>query len=571
MSDRASHPLEEGLHPPSAEELLAHLPGMAYVARGVPERPMLYASPAAEDLTGSTPRALTAEGGTALHGYVEARDRERVRRGVERSLATGEPFDLRYRLNRGEVRSLWVRDRGRPLEPARSDGPVIYGFLSDITRLKHLEDRAISSQRKEALGELTGEVAHQFNNLLTAILGPVEFALENLPSEGPVSEELLTARNAVHRGAELNRHLLAFARRQPWSDEVVNLNAVVSEMEGLLRNVLGPGIRIMLAYDPQLCPVGVDPNHIKQVILNLALNARDAMPNGGELVVETGNVDLTPSDLRAGDELSPGPYATLTLRDTGRGIDPEIKSRIFEPFFTTKEGSSGLGLSTAFGIARQAGGFIRIRSVPEKETTVTVYLPSAALTQRTRENRGKEGTTAEDRPRILVVDDDEAVRSVASRILQREGYAVLEARCGEEALRLAGEGVHPIALLVTDVRMPGMRGPELATRIARLSPGVRVLFISGLATPAEIPGVGLDETDAFLPKPFTPRELADAVRKIRSHLPWRQRHPEHVTGPADPVEHPSESEDEGSPAPDTDGREMTRRGGEGGAASPDGA
>ncbi|NIP56483.1 MAG: response regulator, partial [Gemmatimonadetes bacterium] len=503
-----------------------------YVARAVPSRPLVYASEGSRELLGRAPEELIGAKPLDLLHLAEEEERERIRREVERSLATGEPFEVRYRVRgpEGEVR--WVWDRGRPTGPGESWVPgegqaatrVIQGILADITHFKLLEERAVSSQRKEALGDLTGEVAHQFNNILTAILSPLEYALDELPADHILAEELVTARNAANRGAELNRHLLAFARRQPWSSEVVNLNAVLGEMEGLLRNVLGQGIRVMLVYDPQLSPVGVDPNHIKQVILNLALNARDAMPDGGKLVVQTANAELTPSDLRKDDVLPPGTYATLVMRDTGEGIPPEIKARVFEPFYTTREESSGLGLSTAFGIVQQAGGFIRIRSTPGEGTQATAYLPSIALARRAD---GDEDVGEEDdeRNRILLVDDDDAVRRVAARVLQRAGYRVLEAGSGQEALRIAEERTDELELLVADVRMPGMGGAELAERVARVRPETRVLFVSGYVGTADLPDEGIVPGDAFLPKPFTPKELVAAAHRARAGRPWRERHP----------------------------------------------
>lgn len=518
--------------PSDVERLLAALPGVVYVARALPSRPLLYASTGSRDLFGRVPEELLGDQPVTLLELVHEPEQERVRREMERSLATGEPFEVRYRVRGPDGRERWVWDRGHPTGPGEGwvPGPgqaatrVVRGILSDITHFKFMEERAVSSQRKEALGDLTGEVAHQFNNILTAILGPLEYALDELPGDHVLAEELVTARNAANRGAELNRHLLAFARRQPWSSEVVNLNAVLGEMEGLLRNVLGQGIRVMLVYDPQLAPVGVDPNHIKQVILNLALNARDAMPDGGKLVVQTANVEVTPSDLRKDDELPPGTYATLVLRDTGEGIPPEIKAQVFEPFFTTRDDASGLGLSTAFGIARQAGGFIRIRSTPGEGTQATAYLPSIALARRADgdEDVGEEEDV---RHRILLVDDDDAVRRVAARVLQRAGYRVLEAGSGKEALRIAEERTDELELLVADVRMPGMGGAELAERVARVHPETRVLFVSGYLGTADLPDEGIVAEDAFLPKPFTPKELVAAAHRARAGRPWRERHP----------------------------------------------
>ncbi len=369
----------------------------------------------------------------------------------------------------------------------------------------------------DAVGRLAGGVAHDFNNILTAILSYAELGLEDLRPDDPLAQDLEEIRNAAVRARTLTRQLLAFSRQQVLAPRVLDLNQVVAEIDKMLRRLVGEDIEIAAALAPRLGAIRADPGQIEQVIVNLAVNARDAMPEGGQLTIETAEVELPEATARDLVTVPAGRYVMLAITDTGYGMDPETKSRLFEPFFTTKEPGkgTGLGLATVYGIVNQSGGFVWVYSEPGQGTTVKVYFPRVEEAPQT----APPAAPADAEPQrgsetILLVEDEEAVRTIARLALTRRGYRVLVAANGGEAL-LAGEReTGPIHLLLTDVVMPGMGGPELARRLAALRPAMKLLFMSGYADRA-VARHGLIESGArFLEKPFTPESLLRKVRDV---------------------------------------------------------
>lgn len=427
----------------------------------------------------------------------------------------------------GEVMEFKYGDRWLAIvtDPVQGPADTATAFIAhvrDVTDRKRmelernrLETQLLQAQKLEAIGRLAGGLAHDFNNMLSVILGCGEQLLEQLHSGDPLAEDVREIVEAARRSAAMTRQLLAFSKRQPLKPEVVSLNQHLKEMERMLRRLIGEDIRLELSLKDDLAPVSVDPGQIDQVILNLVVNARDAMPEGGELTIETDNVELDSSYAAVHPEVVPGSYVLLAVTDTGRGMEAEVKDRIFEPFFTTKGGEkgTGLGLSTAYGIVKQSGGHIWVYSEPGRGTTFKVYLPrteAVAGTPAVPEEQGRPGAGEH----VLVVEDDGPLRLLLKRMLTRLGYRVTVAANGGEALLLMEErGLEP-DLLMTDVVMPGMSGALLAERLQRFRPGLRVLYMSGYTGDTVVHHTGLEAGTPFLQKPFSIRDLAVQLRKV---------------------------------------------------------
>jgi PAS domain S-box-containing protein len=387
--------------------------------------------------------------------------------------------------------------------------------LDDLKEMVRKEQQLQRAQRMEAVGRLVGGVAHDFNNLLTILLGYGQFFLHDLGAEDPHREYVQQMQEAAGRAATLVRQLLAFSRRQVLQPQVLNLNALVADVGQLLRRLLGEDIELCLGLDAELGQVTVDPAQLEQVVMNLAVNARDAMPAGGQLIIETSNVELsgdgfgTPGSV----EVRPGPYVMLAVSDTGIGMDAETQAHIFEPFFTTKdsEKGTGLGLATVYGIVKQSDGYIWVYSEPGQGTTFKIYLPRVDKVAQPRERALAAGPIPHGSGTILLVEDEAMVRNLVGRVLREHGYAVLEAARGEEGLRLGQEHPGPIHLLVTDVILTGINGRALAEQLAAVRPEMRVLYISGYTDSAVAHHGVLAPGTAFLPKPFLPDQLRRKV------------------------------------------------------------
>jgi NO-binding membrane sensor protein with MHYT domain/CheY-like chemotaxis protein len=381
-------------------------------------------------------------------------------------------------------------------------------------------ERRRESQKLEALGQLAGGVAHDFNNLLMAIMGHASFVREALPPESPVQEDVQQIERAAQRAAELTRQLLAFSRRQVLQPVPLDLNQAVTDTMRMLRRVLGERITVAFGLDPSLGITRADVAQVEQVIVNLVVNARDAMPNGGTLTVDTANVDLPPNTPGQHLDATPGSYVMLAFTDTGGGMTPEIQERIFDPFFTTKEvgRGTGLGLSTVYGIVKQSGGSVSVYSEPGRGSTFKVYLPRIVDVEPEIERPPAEAVISGTET-ILLVEDDDTVRALARRTLQARGYTVLAARDGAEAIRLADEHPGSLDLLLTDVVLPSVTGPELAEQLRRRRPNVRILFMSGFPGTAVVTNGELTGASAFLLKAFTPDVLGRKVREVLEAAP----------------------------------------------------
>lgn len=389
-------------------------------------------------------------------------------------------------------------------------------YMIDVTERRQLESELFQIQKMEGIGTLAGGVAHDFNNLLGVIMGYAGLLREKLPPQHPARRDVEEILDATDRATDLTRQLLAFSRRQIIQPRVVNLNGLILNMDKLLRRIIGEDIELVTLPTASLWSVKVDQGQMEQVLVNLAANARDAMPNGGKLTIETANVTLDDYYARHHPEVTPGDYVMLAVSDAGTGMTEEVKARLFEPFFTTKAPGkgTGLGLATCHGILKQNGGSIRVYSEPGHGTTFKIYLPRVEEAPQGLMNMDRTGPLPRGKETILLVEDEEAVRSMTAGLLRNNGYTVLEAANGSEALRLAQECEEEIHLLLTDVVMPQMGGRELAERFRELNPYTKILFTSGYTDNSIVRHALLAPGFAFIQKPFTMAELAYKVRNL---------------------------------------------------------
>jgi two-component system cell cycle sensor histidine kinase/response regulator CckA len=453
-----------------------------------------------------------AEDLEALHGAL-------VKAGENEKLGPTMWGEFRHRRKDGAV--IMVQVTTHPLDFSGRPAELVLALdVSDRKRveeeLRRSEEQLQHSQKLDAVGQLAGGVAHDFNNLLTAVKSYSEFLLQDMDTDDPRRADVVEIELAANRAAALTRQLLAFGRKQLLEPQVLDLSAVVVDMEKMLRRLIGEDIDIRIVTEPDVGRVEADPSQIEQVVMNLALNARDAMPEGGTLTIETANVDLDERYADAHAAVEPGSYVVLTVTDDGCGIDRETQARIFEPFFTTKERGkgTGLGLSTVYGIVKQSGGYVWVYSDVSQGTTFRVYLPRVDGTAVTPESSAPSERVISGSETVLVAEDEDTVRAVVARVLRRQGYSVLEARDGDEALRMCREHIGPIHLILTDVIMPQVSGAQLAQQSGVLRPESKVLLMSGY-TGGELERRGVvAERVAFLQKPFTPAELAQKVREV---------------------------------------------------------
>jgi len=396
-----------------------------------------------------------------------------------------------------------------------------YTIYRDISVRLRLEDQLLQARKMESIGRLAGGVAHDFNNILTAILGYLNAAQADLREGLPPDKDLVEVERAARRAAELTRQLLGFARRQIVKPRVVDLNALTRSVESLLTRLVGERVELGFDLDPELGVVRIDPSQFEQILVNLAVNARDAMPAGGRLALQTRNVVLHSESLPPGQGLQPGPYVELTVRDTGAGMDSATLGRIFEPFFTTKAvgAGTGLGLATCYGIMRQSGGHITVESEPGRGTVFCLFFPQVDSSAGPTPDESSGGVTPVGSETILIVEDEDRLRELFARILGEHGYRALLAGSGSEALLLGSDYGGAIHLLVTDVVLPDMSGRLVADRLLESRPGLRVLYVSGHTEEAVVERGLLEPGFAFLSKPFGSPDLIRRVRELLDKAP----------------------------------------------------
>jgi PAS domain S-box-containing protein len=517
--------------------LVERLPAITYVAELGADGPWHYVSPQIETMLGFSPTEWLSDPMNWMN-HIYPDDREVALAAEQLFQETHELFQAEYRMCARDGRVLWFRDEGVLLHETDGQGLLMQGVMHDITERKRLEDQLRHSQKMEAVGQLAGGVAHDFNNLLMLIQAHNEHLRERLAVDDPAHKDASEIENAVTRAASLTAQLLAFSRKQVLRPKVLDLNAVLANVSEMLHRLIGENIEVKIVPGRSLGRIKTDPSQMEQVILNLAVNSRDAMPDGGRLTIETRNVELDENGSRSHEGAPAGKYVMLSVSDTGIGMDRETRAHIFEPFFTTKEPGkgTGLGLATVYGVVKHSDGWIWVDSEPGRGTTFKIHLPrveespvddigveeSLVLKCRVEEPKRQQQLAGKPMPAlsatpkgtetVLVVEDQDGIRDIVRESLRRNGYKVLIAVDGNQALQMAGAHPEQIHLLVTDLVMPNIGGRELAQRLMPLRPGMKVLFMSGYS---EYSGSDEEESDAtILQKPFSLDALARNVRRV---------------------------------------------------------
>jgi len=450
--------------------------------------------------------------GKRLHDVFPPAAADEIWRELSTVFSTGKRqyFESRFDTPNGD---LWLGSWLVPIGGETPEPNAVMGVARDITEQKRLEKQFLQAQKMEAIGQLTGGIAHDFNNLLTAILGYSELLLEQVGHDPALAGNVEEIKKAGDRAGRLTRQLLMFSRKQAIAPQILDLNEVVAELHKMLSRVINEDIRLDIAAAPRLDRVKIDASQIEQLIVNLVVNARDAMPRGGTLRICTANVELQPDFARQHAGAVPGRYVSLIVQDTGCGMTADVLAHVFEPFFTTKPvgQGTGLGLATVYGIVKQNGGYITVDSAPGEGTVVTTYLPVAEARAAQPLTTVAPATTASGTETILLVEDDEGLRGLMQRTLEQHGYIVLNASDVTDALAIAETCVGQIDMLLTDVVMPDLSGPALAERIVRWHPAIKLLYVSGFANEQQTQAVSRYGT--LLSKPFTLRALVAKVRE----------------------------------------------------------
>jgi PAS domain S-box-containing protein len=474
---------------------------------------LLFISPTVERICGFPAGELAAAPESFWFERVHPEDIDRVTEAFERVATNGYAAEYRWRHKDGHW--IWLQSHARTRTTL--DGTqLVEGTFADITELKRAEEHVRQSQKMEAIGQLTGGVAHDFNNILAVILGNGDFLRQSLSESDPRRADAEAILEAGQRAAGLTRQLLAFSRRQMLEPRILDLNQIVRGLEKMLRRIIGEDIEFSTALPDALDRVHADAGQIEQVIMNLVVNARDAMPVGGKLSIETANVVLDAAYCRTHLGAAAGPHVMLAVSDTGCGMDADTKRRLFEPFFTTKERGkgTGLGLSTCYGIVKQSGGWIWVYSERGQGTVFKVYLPVASADSARVSSIAAPVPSAKGHETVLVIEDDAQVRSMVRRILASNSYDILEARDGGEALALAHNHHGRIDLILSDVVIPGLSGPEIVQQVQHEHGSTRSLFMSGYTDHAVLRDRILAAGANFIQKPFAPAALANKVREV---------------------------------------------------------
>jgi two-component system, cell cycle sensor histidine kinase and response regulator CckA len=514
-----------------AATLMSNLPGMAYRCRNDPQWTMEFVSEGCRELTGYEPGDLIGNRRIAYADLIRADYRDPLWTTVQAALDSHAPFELTYPIRTADESTKWVWERGRGVHGADGQLQAIEGFVADITQQRHAEEERQRlevqyrhAQKMEAIGKLAGGVAHDFNNILTAILGHLELARDGLghdAADDPVAQSLRLAERGAQRAADLTRQLLAFSHRQVSRPATLDLNRTLCEMEKMLRRLIAEDIALDLQLAPDLHRINADVGQVEQVVMNLVVNARDAMPGGGRIVLETADVILDDDYVRTRTDARPGPHVVLLVCDTGHGMDAATMERIFEPFFTTKPvgQGTGLGLATVYGIITQAGGHIGVSSTPRHGATFRVYWPAIDAPPTPGETTAAANFIARGSETVLICEDDASVRALTEGFLRDAGYHVLVADGGQRALERVTEHGQPIDLLLTDVIMPTMDGKRLAELLTAAQPSLRTLYMSGY-TADVIANHGILESGVeFLEKPFDRQRLLQRVREVLDQPP----------------------------------------------------
>lgn len=490
--------------------LVEQLPAITYMAGFGAEGEWSYVSPQIEAILGFTPAEWMADP-HLWFGRLHPDDVKRVIGLEDRSRTSGLPYSAEYRLRARDGVYRWFTDIATVVRDSNGVASL-QGVMTDVTETKLLEAQLRQSQKMEAVGQLAGGIAHDFNNLLMVIRGHTDLLL-NSAVERP-RENIVQIQKAADRAASLTRQLLAFSRMQVLQPEVLDLNRVVGDMASMIERLFGSNIEVVFETEPELVRVRADAGQIEQVLLNLAVNARDAMPSGGRLTIRTENARFSSGDPRPLSIIGDGEYGALIVKDSGEGMDANTQARIFEPFFTTKEKGrgTGLGLATVYGIVKQSGGFIFVDSAPGKGATFTIYLPREDAAESVQKAERPSFVGRQGSETILVVDDETGIRDLAEQFLQGCGYTVLTASGGIEARDLLARYDGPVHLLLTDTVMPRMTGHELVQAIAAIRPGIKVIYMSGYLEFNASAHIQSGDGTLYIQKPFSLDALAKLVQ-----------------------------------------------------------
>lgn len=477
------------------------------ISLGTVEGRLLEVNERYAELFGYVPEEMIGKTVQELNLWAVPAERDKILKRLRDEGAVSN-VECAFRRRSGDIRAALVFMK---VLGAAADSPLVT-MLVDITERRQLEQHLREAQRMEALGRFAGGVAHDFNNLLTVIMAYCELILSRLNRPDPLRGYVTEIKKAGEQASKLTDQLLTFSRKQVVQPKLLDLNVVLADYADLLRRLLGDDIALVVVPGSSVGGVNIDPGQLEQVLVNLAVNAREAMPGGGTLTLETANV--VAADIGQGPYIEPGLYVRLLVRDTGTGMDAHTQAQVFDPFFTTKPGQgAGLGLSTVYGIVRQNGGFITVDSVLGRGTTFKLYFP------RVTDARIGEGAAVRSRPQntseaVLVVEDNDTVRALVCTILESNGYTVVQAQSGEEAVSLCREHSGPIHLLLTDVLLPRMNGRELAMLAQSIRPQIKVLYMSGYTDQVTLRRDPSDPAPAFVQKPFTPDVLLEKVRAV---------------------------------------------------------
>lgn len=492
--------------------LVERLPAITYIAEVGVEGRWQFVSPQIESMLGFPAEEWIANPGMWM-SRIHEEDREIAIAAENRIVETGQLYKAEYRMHARDGRILWFRDEANLLEGTAGAKPLMQGVLYDITEHRRMEEKLRQAQKMEAVGQLAGGVAHDFNNLLMVMGAHIDRIRDRLLPDDPLGADAAEVHNAIQRAAALTSQLLAFSRKQFLQPRVLDVSTVLSGVAKMLARLLPANIELKIGSEDNLARVKVDQGQLEQALVNLAVNARDAMPNGGTLSIQAQGIQFDEAQNWRHSSVQPGAYVVLAVTDTGTGMDAATQSRIFEPFFTTKAlgKGTGLGLPMVYGVVQQSGGAISVYSEPGQGTTFKIFFPQCeAETPADTKQSAASGVTGNET--ILLVEDQSAIREVASVYLVGLGYNVLAAPDGEAALRIAETQQRPIDLVVTDIVMPNMGGQELATHVARLYPRAKILYMSGYPDFEVRHSKDLSEHAEVLQKPFSLKSLANKAR-----------------------------------------------------------
>jgi PAS domain S-box-containing protein len=448
--------------------------------------------------------------------HVHPEDRQLVIERCHKAISEGQDYSFQYRAISAQGNTIWLQDIVRVVRDETGKIRQLRGVMVDVTERQQLEEEFRQAQKMEAVGRLAGGIAHDFNNLLTIISGYAQLSQDLLDPASKLRSYMSEILKAGERAGGLVRRLMAFTRRQTLEPQVIDLNSIVKGAETMIQRLIGEDVEIVTDLAPGLGAIRADPAQLEQVIFNLSVNARDAMPNGGKLIIETSNADLDQAYADNHVAVTPGPYVVLAVSDTGSGMDAKTRAHIFEPFFTTKEKGkgTGLGLATVYGVIKQSGGNVWVYSELGAGTTFKIYLPRVVAAVDSPQPMRISASQPQGSETILLVEDEDGIRSLVCGILKARGYTVLDTGRPREALEISGKFDRPIHLLLTDVVMPGMSGRDVAEKISAVRPTTKILYMSGYTDNAIAHHGVLKPGVPFLQKPFTPDALALKVREV---------------------------------------------------------